>query len=242
MESDYGSGYRRLYTGHWWWRAREAILRRTIARLSLRQGALILDFGCGDGLAFPMLREFGDVRGIEVDQGLLAADNPDRKLIRSDPLESGRYDGERYDLVTALDAIEHIEDDAAAVARLYALLRPGGWLLLTVPACMSLWDEHDEINRHYRRYSRAALRRVLPRGCEVLQLRFLFASLFPPKWLLAGLNRGRRRKIQQHGIPPAPINLLLAAWCRLEARLSERLPLPFGTSLLALVRRPATDA
>ncbi|GMU44568.1 MAG: class I SAM-dependent methyltransferase [Xanthomonadales bacterium] len=238
MDSEYGGSYRLLYQNHWWWRARERILRATVARLSLPSRPSILDFGCGDGLAFPMLREFGEVCGIEVDVSLLDPANPDRSAIRSAPLASGAYGDERHDLITALDAIEHIEDDAGTLRQLFAMLRPGGFLLLTVPACMSLWDEHDEINRHFRRYSRQALQEALPASAELVELRFLFASLFPPKWLLARFNRLRRRKIGQHGIPAPALNGLLESWCVLEDRLMRRLRPAFGTSLLALLRCP----
>ncbi|MBK9657447.1 MAG: glycosyltransferase family 2 protein, partial [Rhodanobacteraceae bacterium] len=71
MDAAYGANYRQLYKTHWWWRARERILRRTLKSLPLPAGAEILDFGCGDALSFAMLGDFGNVRGIEVDVNLI---------------------------------------------------------------------------------------------------------------------------------------------------------------------------
>ena len=73
-------------------------------------------------------------------------------------LEELPWEDGTFDLITCLDVIEHVPDDVAALAELRRVCRPGGWLLVTVPAYQALWSRHDEANHHYRRYSRAALR------------------------------------------------------------------------------------
>ncbi len=241
MQGDYGELYARLYREHWWWRAREAILLRTLNGLRLPPGRAVLDVGCGDAVSFPALSTFGTVRGIEVDETLLDPDGPDRGRIANRPLGDPAYDDPawRFDLITALDVLEHIADDRAAVTAMAAMLRPGGVLVVTVPAFEWLWDQHDEINHHHRRYTAARLLRVLDgHGFERLGLRYLFRGLFAPKLIVRAINAGRCRKVAQHGIPPAPINAALRRFCILEDRLLRHVPIPWGTSLLAVVRKP----
>jgi SAM-dependent methyltransferase len=245
MQNDYGEEYVRLYNGHWWWRAREAILVRLLDGLGLARGLDVLDVGCGDGLFFPKLGVFGRVRGIEVDEGLLTPGGPYRDKIFTRPLGDPLYQGPdwEFDLITALDVIEHIEDDRSAVASLAGMLRPGGVLLVTVPAFPVLWDRHDEINHHFRRYTAGSLRRVLSgQGLELLQLRYLFRALFLPKLLVRLVNAGGARKIAQHALPPRPVNALAERLCVLEDRLLRRAPVPFGTSVMALARRTAATS
>jgi len=237
MDAAYGANYRQLYKTHWWWRARERILRRTLKSLPLPAGAEILDFGCGDALSFAMLGDFGNVRGIEVDVNLIDPANPDRALISTEPLGSAEYRASKFDLITAFDVIEHINDHSEAVRRLVDMLKPGGLLLITVPAFMSLWDQHDVVNRHFRRYRRSELQSIVPPAAHLVDSRYIFHWLFPMKWLLARLNQNRANAVAQHHIPIAPVNWLLERICAAEFVLFRWARLPFGTSVLALIQR-----
>jgi SAM-dependent methyltransferase len=240
MQSDYGAVYSRLYREHWWWRSREAILLEQLRGLGLREGEPreILDVGCGDALSFRALGRFGRVRGIEVDEGLLDPEGPDRARISTRPLGDPMYADPswRFDLITALDVLEHIDDDRAAASAMVGMLRPGGVLVVSVPAFELLWDEHDEINHHKRRYTAGRLRTLLSGlGLEDLRVRYLFRGLLAPKLAVRLINsaRGGDRKVAQHGIPGPAINAAMRRLCEIEDRLLRRVPVPFGTSVLA---------
>ncbi len=234
MDPQFGHAYRHLHEVHFWPRARARIIASELDRLALPRAARILDVGCGDGLYFPLLERYGEVTGIETDRSLIAPDNPRLARIRAEPLEHSRWNEQRFDLITALDVIEHIEDDRAALARMAHLLAPGGRILLTVPAFPSLWDRHDEINCHFRRYTRSSLRHIVPDRLALCSLRYLFPSLYLPKWLVARLNRGKAGIVQHQ--PPGPwLNRLAEAWLVAEDRLLRRLGVPFGSSLLAVL-------
>lgn len=237
MKEGYGREYASLYHTHWWWRAREALLLDVLHSLSLPPAVEVLDVGCGDGLFFPRLEEFGRVRGIEVDERLLDPEGAYRSRIFTEPLGDARYARWRFGLITALDVLEHIDDDRAAVAAMGGMLDREGHLVVTVPAFMSLWDRHDEINQHCRRYTSFQLRALLEPVGTVLQVRYWFHSLYFAKRAVAVLNRRRGTPITQHRLPPPPLNSLLRDFCRLEARALRRLRLPFGTTVLAVVRR-----
>ncbi len=208
-------------------------------RPALPPNSQILDVGCGDALFFPKLREFGDVRGIEIDTSLLTPDGPDRPLIHTQPLGDPAYAGWKgtFDLITSLDVVEHIERDQWAVSEMINMLKPGGRLLMTVPAFMSLWDHHDEINHHHRRYTATHFGALIQPPARLISVRYLFHSLYLPKWLIARRNRAAARKSEQFSVPPAPINTLAASWCDLEERLTRPLRIPWGTSVLALAVR-----
>jgi SAM-dependent methyltransferase len=240
VQEDFARSYRRLYGHHWWWRMREAIVLDHVQRLRLPAPARILDLGCGDGLLFPALERFGEVTGVETDRSLLT-DGPWRDRIQTEPLVSTRYDGLQFDLILALDVLEHIEHDRKEVARLVELLAPGGSVLVTVPAGPALWDEHDRINAHWRRYTHRSLSASLSgNGARIVELRYLFHWLYPLKRVVARLNSLRQQKVEQHQLPPAWINRTMMALCSAEYRLMSGLRLPFGTSLLAILEKPSS--
>jgi SAM-dependent methyltransferase len=242
MESSYAAQYARLYREHWWWRAREVVILETLRSLRPKPGSSILDVGCGDAVSFPALSEFGTVRGIEVDENLLDPFGPYRDRISTLPLGEPIYDDPswRFDLITALDVIEHIDDDRGAVSAMAAMLRPGGLLVVTVPAFEVLWDQHDEINHHRRRYTATGLRGTLDiAGLDLLEVQYLFRSLFIPKLAVRLLNSVRSRKVAQDGVQGPAINSALRQICLLENRLLRHVPIPFGTSLIGVARKKA---
>lgn len=238
MRRDYGTIYRELYSHHWWWRAREWIINDILTRIQLPAHSRILDFGCGDALAFPLLQRYGDVYGIEPDRRLVSPQNPYADRIHHFPVPHPNYRDQAYNLITALDVLEHLDDDQQVVNELYSMLAPGGVLLVTVPASMALWDAHDVLNEHRRRYSSDAIRALLPHSAQLDTLGHLFHSLYLPKRILAFINGARRQPLPQHAIPPSPINALAKHYCILEYQCCRRLRIPWGTSLYAVIKKP----
>ncbi len=242
MQIEYGREYSGLYREHWWWRARETILLDEFRRIGLRTGGglEILDVGCGDALFFPTLTQFGHPRGIEIDERLLDPDGPFRNQISIQPLGDPCYEDPswRFDLITALDVVEHIEDDRNAIASIVRMLRPGGLLLVTVPAFEFLWDELDELNCHHRRYTVGGLKEILNvPELELVRIRYAFRSLFLPKLLIRWVNEAGFCRVAPESIPPTSINRIARQYSILEDRLLNTIPLPFGTSVFALARR-----
>ena len=134
MDKAYSEEYEDLYRRHWWWRSREAMVLSVIRSLGFRLPIEILDVGCGNGLFFSRLSEFGRVRGIEVDRSLITDDCPYRDRIHTKPLGDPQYRGWRFDLITALDVIEHIEDDRAELERVGERLSDTGCIVDANPA------------------------------------------------------------------------------------------------------------
>lgn len=241
MNRAYAKTYEHLYQHHWWWRTRENLIIREIqSALNDHPNAplKLMDVGCGNGLLFPKLEAYGEVCGIEIDESLIDPDGHYATQIYSAPLNDSNYSESHYDIVTALDVMEHIQDDCLFARNLVRILKPGGTLILTVPAFQSLWDQHDVDNQHWRRYNKRQIIQHFEGLGSLISCRYLFSCLYPPKYLIARLNQGRNTKISQTRIPNRWINAFMIRALLLEDQCQRRLQLPFGTSLLLVLRKP----
>jgi SAM-dependent methyltransferase len=228
---------------HWWYVARRDILADYIARyVQPPQDARILEIGCGTGHNLPMLGVFGEVDAIEIDPAAGAiASHRLGKPVGSAPLPelAGVAEGQ-YDLIAVLDVIEHIDDDVAALKAMAKRLKPGGKILIAVPAHQWMWSAHDVVNHHKRRYSKATLTGALRKaGLSWSKLRWFNSLLFPAAVAarLAGKLSG---KDDSDDSPPAkPLNWAFEKIFGLERHLLGRVPLPPGLSLI-VVAEPKT--
>jgi SAM-dependent methyltransferase len=223
---------------HWWFRARlrvvSGVLRRYV-KLPCRG----LDCSCGTGLTLARLPEFVQM-GADISPDALgpASLRGHRRLLRAD-LRALPLADAGLDLVTSLDTLEHIEDDARAMAEILRVLRPGGQALVTVPAHPALFSGHDRALHHVRRYRFEELRDKLVRaGFAIVRLTPINAALLPVVALARLLSRDKQGSDSEK-LPPGPMNAVLQALFALEAGLIGATDLPFGVSLLALVRKPS---
>jgi len=236
MDPEYARIYRELHERHWWWRAREALILERLRRLRPAAGfGAILDVGCGDGLWFERLCDFGDPEGLEPDAAVVSEERRRRFTYHLCPFDDAFDPGKRYGLIVMLDVLEHLPDEGSALRLAARLLRPDGVLVLTVPAFRLLWTAHDDLNHHRTRYTRAELVGALrDAGFSLRSARYFFHWLFPVKLLVRAKERLRGDEPRPPGLPPPRLNRLLYLACRLEQRTWGRLGLPFGSSLLAV--------
>lgn len=239
MDSNYAAQYRSLYKNHWWWRAREAAVMREVGQLLAPGGSRnILDVGCGDGLLFDQLANYGHVEGVEVDPLTVAPDGAWRNRIHIGPFDATFQPARRYDLIVMLDVLEHLPEPAAALRHAANLLTDDGVLLITVPAFRALWTSHDDLNRHYTRYTKRSFAALAAAsGVPIVRTWYLFQWLFPAKLAVRLKERLVATRSAPPAIPPAWVNTLLTAATRVEQATIGRLPMPFGTSLAAVCRR-----
>ena len=233
MRADYARVYRDHYERHWWWRAREGLLVKEIARREPPDSwQSILDIGCGDGLFFDQLKRFGEVWGVEFDPSIVSRHGPHRTRIATVPFDESYRPGRRFRLILMLDVLEHLADPVDALRLAGRLLEPGGALLITVPAFRFLWTSHDDINQHRDRYTAARLReRAREANLEVASSRYLFPSLVIGKLAVRLLEQVRGPGAAR--VPPAGLNEFLRRFAVAEERVLGPARIPFGTSLLA---------
>jgi SAM-dependent methyltransferase len=241
---------------HFWFRARNRALGVVVHGLTagFASGYRVLEVGCGDGNTLRVLEQAcpgATLVGMDfLEEGLSYARRRSRV-----PLVRGRMEQPPFragfHLVGLFDVLEHLQDDRAALARLRALVEPGGALVLTVPAHQKLWSRFDEEAHHAQRYEPGVLEaRLVEAGFQIEYLTLFMAALYPLARIgrkVSDMIRGARRR---RGLPEGSavanetrvrpgINGLLAAMLAPEATLlGRRWHLPLGTSLLAVARVP----
>lgn len=232
---------------HPWWKARSRLTAALLSRLGVEPPSRIFDAGCGWGTTLEALESRGyQVTGMDISRRTLERlDREDRNLVLADLTSPVPPASALYDAVLALDVIEHIDDDRDAVGKLAQIVRPGGWVIVSVPARPDLWTEFDEIQGHRRRYMPEILSAVFEGGPLQLERVFWWGQ-----WLVSMIRMQRSRK-PSHGegdtpaeiyrrylkLPPWPGASLLDIGFRLEQNRALDGKLHTGTSLFAVARR-----
>lgn len=223
---------------HWYFRGRLAVLLAVLERALPPSPCRILEVGCGTGNVLQALGRFGEAVGVEKDPALRAVGCAAGLDIRAGALPDDVPVAEEWaDAVLLLDVIEHLDDDAEALRGARRALRPGGLMVVTVPAYGWLWSGHDVALGHRRRYTAAALRAGLATaGLSVEHVGYFNTVLFPA---IAGVRLAKRLVGGGHDLhrPPAAINRALEHLFALERHVVLRPGLPFGCSVLAVARR-----
>jgi len=222
---------------HWWYRARREVLAALIRRTGVPAHARILEIGCGTGHNLAMLSEFGEVDALELDAAArkIAAKRLGRPVMKAPLPELKGVPAAHYDLIGAFDVIEHIDDDVAALASIATRLKPGGKLVITVPAHPWMWSAHDVVNHHQRRYSKRSLKALVDGSpLKLERIGHLNSLLFPAAVAERLWSKVRGKDDADLALPAKPLNAALERVFALERYAVGRLPLPPGLSLFAV--------
>lgn len=224
---------------HWWYVARRRILSDVVGRIIRPpKDSRILEIGCGTGHNFGMLGAFGTVDGLEVDPAArqIASERLGRPVGSSSLPELEGIADASYDLIALLDVLEHVQADVDSLVTIRAKLKPGGRILLTVPANRWMWSAHDTVHHHFRRYNGKDLKRVIgAAGLNTDLLTHFNTILFPVAATFRLLGKITGRDEADDAQPIDPLNAAFSSLFGLERQLVGRVPMPFGVSLMAVL-------
>lgn len=241
MDENLVALYPDLERQHFWWKTRRKLVLDIYRKWFPSRSPRVLDVGCGSGVTAESLsREGAKVVGVDLEIPVSATSTPSFQMISGDYLDIAPGLGE-FDLVLALDVVEHFEDESRVLETLVANTRPGGKMLITVPAFSWLWSSHDTENDHYRRYTRRQLTEALePFRVQIDRAGYLFLGLIPPKAVMATYERVSTASAPSGTGVVGPMNSMAGVyfefelWCALHLRNF----LPAGTSVVAAATKP----
>jgi SAM-dependent methyltransferase len=232
----------RIEQSHWWYTGRRKILASFVEDICRRvtdRRPRILDVGCGTGANLLMLSQYGDAEGVDVSKDALAfCRERGLEKVKLGAAEELPYDDGTFDLVTALDVVEHLDDDLAGLREMRRVLRPGGRVLLFVPTFMFLWGLQDDVSNHRRRYRMPELRRVLERaGFEIERTTYANITFFMPILAMRKLMRLTGIKAEsENNINVSALNGVLGRVLGAESAILKHVNIPFGVSGLCVGR------
>lgn len=244
--------YQKMFSleDRYWWFVGRRLLALGLLRSALRGATghgskpVVLDVGCGTGVVLGELRDWASPIGLDMSSlalGFCRQRCLDR-VVRGDgqalPLRT-----DSLDAVIGLDIYEHIPDDEQAFRETFRVLKPGGALVLSVPAFMSLWGPHDVALMHKRRYRLGEVRRKLREaGFVVERASYSIFFLFPVVVVVRFFEKRRKGEPKANLVAvPNWMNRALVALQQAEAALISRMSLPWGSSVVAVARKPGVE-
>lgn len=238
---------------HWWFASRTRALLGMLDREVTDSNLNVLDVGCGAGNMIHHLSRYGTVIGVDNNRVPLKVAHQRGYDARLADAGDMPFEDETFELVTALDVIEHCDDDLRILRECRRVCAEGGRIAITVPAFQWLWSNNDVINDHKRRYSRSDLRALLAEaGLAVSRMTHNNAFVFPLAAPLILARRGSEREpelatpstdedayqVEMEPTSPA-VNALLTGVGWVEAGVLRYIDLPLGTSIICVARKGA---
>jgi SAM-dependent methyltransferase len=232
---------RAVQARHWWYSARRLILAQTLERVRSAgmPDGVIYDLGCGVGANLEMLKRFGKCVGIDSSMEAVAyCRELGHDVFQSDLERLEGLEPASGSVVLLADVLEHLDDVDGCLRSVSTLLKPGGAVVITVPAFMFLWSGLDELAHHRRRYTEPELRQSVSQHFEIEWTTYFNTLLFLPAFAGRVLERALGRDgSDESRIPPWPLNDLFRGVFAAETHLLPRTRLPFGVSILCVARK-----
>jgi len=238
---------------HWWFATRTKSLLNILDRFvpPHQPGRRVLDVGCGAGNMFHHLARYGDVEGIDNNPKPLVVARERGYMVQQGVGEKMPYEDNRFDLVAALDVVEHVQDDLRLLGECHRVCKPGGYVISTVPAFQWLWSHNDVINGHQRRYTRPEFaERLKMAGFTPRRLTYNYFAIFPMAAAMILLRRGIENEpdlaapdtdeeaYQVEMEPASPlVNTVLGAVGSIEAWVLRAVNVPIGTSIIGVAQK-----
>jgi ubiquinone/menaquinone biosynthesis C-methylase UbiE len=231
-------------SSHWWFVGRRAILdsflEQICSRLQPSDFRLkILDVGCGTGANLEMLAQYGDAEGVDVSDDALEFCRRKGLRVKKGLAERLPYEDGAFDITTALDVIEHLDDDVAGLKEMYRVTRSGGYSLFFVPAFMWLWGVQDDISHHRIRYTRRQIVEHIERaGYQVERATYANWTFFAP--ILGGrviMKITGLKPTSENNINVSALNGFFGKIFSAERFWLRNFNFPFGVSIVVVANK-----
>lgn len=244
----------RVEDSHWWFVGRRAILESflttiveklagTLTPLDADKGVRvplrILDVGCGTGANLEMLSQFGSAEGVDVSDDALEFCRKKGLTVQKGLAETLPYEDETFDVSTALDVIEHLDDDIAGLKEMFRVTKTGGYSLIFVPAFMWLWGVQDDISNHRIRYTKKQIvERIETAGYMVERATYANFTFFAP--ILGGRTIMKLTGIKpesENNITISGLNGVFGKLFSAERFILNKMNFPFGVSIVIVAKK-----
>ena len=230
---------------YWWFVVRRKLVCELIDRLAMPSGSRLLDVGCGTGANLKAFNKEFERVGIDAsDAAVEFCQQRGLTSLVQAKIEQSGLEQNTFDVVTALDVLEHVDDDMQALRELLRVSKPGGFLVITVPAFGFLWSEHDEALHHRRRYTLAELEsKLAAAGFQLVRASYFLATLFLPILFVRIVQNLTKKRVEPqatHVILPKWLNSFIVRMLDVEKRILQwAWRMPFGVSIIAIAQKPA---
>lgn len=248
MDQAIYAAYYHLERKHWWWNARMEMVLRLLKKYHPHlENSRIADIGTGTGSYLEALEKMGlraeghDASG---EAAMYLKEMKHFVIHQKKFPEDYSNEANEYDVLLLLDVLEHIQNDGAAVTLAARMLKPGGTLICTVPACKAMWGPYDIISHHFRRYNLNELKNLFlaPPDLKIQKISYFSTFLFPLLFSVRVVEslwhkiKGGEPFYNPH-MPSAGLNSFLFSIFRTELKLLEKTSYPFGSSLIVVAKK-----
>ncbi len=240
--SSFDKKYYDLEQTHWWFVARRDIIFRILKRI-VKKESKILDIGCSNGVLLKSLEHQGyaNIYGVDINNSAInyCITTGLKTAFCMDGAHLNFSDNE-FDIIIASDVLEHIDNDKSALKEWLRVLKPGGKLIVFVPAFNFLWSNHDILNQHYRRYSKKVfVKTVTQAGFEIKKVSYWNFLLFFPIFVMRKVFKLIPKTVNNQLFKlPNLMNIFLINVIKLENVLLQNLNFPVGVSIFILAEKP----
>ena len=240
--------YYELGKNYWWLKGKYILVDKFISSFFKRKNKDInklklLDFGCGPGNMLDFLKKYGDVYGVDASFDAIEfcrnRNYKNTSIISDLPL---KFNDESFDIITAIDVLEHIEDDERVIAEFYRLIKINGMIFITVPAFMLLWGDHDELYFHKRRYlTKNIQNKLIKYNFKILKISYFETIYFLPLLAVRKLKKFFKKNSSEKADDfykfPKFLNKILTYTITFEYYLLKKINMPFGPTILIVAEK-----
>jgi SAM-dependent methyltransferase len=242
MDKGFEKKYHDVETDHWWFRSRRKYITDLLK--DAPKDSKILDIGCSSGILLNDLESLGfakdNLYGIDISENAIKNCHkngiPNAFVMDAQNITLT----EKFDIIIASDNLEHLEKETQALLNWKDLLKPNGKMYVFVPAFMSLWSYHDEVNMHYRRYTKNELKtKLAAQDLKIVKAGYWNFSLFPPVYIFRKLTSKLKNKSAESdiNIGNRMVNNALLGLVSIENKLLRVVSFPFGVSTFCIAQK-----